>query len=568
VSGYADEDGYALTLTALDAGGAPLATAVHAVTIAAGGGAAAAWLDIPAQATFANDNYPPGPSGSIGQFTLALPTNASGSTYYTINLATRADNQLSWRNWNNLTRTISWDQMVKTTSLSDLPDVFVFEVTDDAGNYGIGYHLFAYFSNVTTRMIARPEIVLEENDPPYSLTYAPWASGATGSNDPTIPIYILGSGKVTGAQSVAQQVSTLVYQGPFTVDPTPGGVVFMYTMQEFASTDPATHWIVQPIRRRRATGTKTGKFLRNYELDVTQLQTTGITMPVTGTPSTSANTPPGNPSYYDIVMVRASVLAAGSASTSEQANAVSGTGLVTELVTTASNTRGIGSTLTAATYNGTNTSRKPVYSSAIPVSDEVVFRMMGRIDMTNASSSNTAFVDWCAVNATNTIGAIGLRFRLNQGMTTGFVPNNYVTVSCWGNPSFQRQRAQIPRTVLLSQDIGMDVYLRGAGAMIALYVWPGSFPDLSTRIPYAGIRHWTFDWARGDMLSQITGSEPDFVGANTHPWQQSPRHGRNYMQDAQWGAYVTAGNSGAVTIRSEIKRVAIEHRPRTIILGV
>lgn len=533
-----------------------------------GGGASNVWLDIPAQATFSNNTLPPGPSGSIGQFTLPLPTNASGQTYYRINLATRADNATPVRNWNNLTRTVSWDTVVQTTGTSNLPDVFMFEVTDDAGNYGIGYHLFAYFTSPLSRMVCRTEIVLEEDDPPYSLTYAPYEPGATGSNDSVIPIYIVGTGKVTGAQAVAQKVSTLVYQGPFTVDPPPGGVVFMYTMQEFGSTNPGTHFIVQPIRRRRAAGTQLGKFVRNYELDVTLLDSTGITMPVTGTPSTAANTPAGNPSYYDLVTVAASVLTAGSASTSEQANAVSGTGLVTELVTTASNTRGIGSTLTARTFDAINSGRVPVYSSAIPVSDEIVFRMMGRIDMTNALTTNTAFVDWCNVVNTNTIGAIGLRFRLNQGMPAGFATNDYVTVYCWGNPSFQRQRAQIPRTVLLSQDIGMDVYLRGAQAVIALYVWPGSFPDLSTRIPYAGIRHWTFDWARGDMQSQITASEPDFVGANTLPWQQSARHGRNYMQDALWGAYVTAGNSGAVTIRSEIKRVAIEHRPRTLTLGV
>jgi len=566
-SGLTNGRVYSVALSGQDAFG-QVAQVTLSLSVAVAASSVPLWLDIPAGVSSTNNFTPAGPSGTIGTFTLGLPTNASGNTYYRIQLATRADNALPWRNWNNLTRVVSWNDAVYSNGQSNSPDMYRFEVTDDAGNYGIGYHVFGFWNYGPTNTIAYPEIVLEESDPAYSLTFAPFEAGATGTNDATPLCYIVGSGRVSGAEVYLQKVSGVQYQGPFSVDPTPGGVIFMITQQEPGSGSGATRTIIQPIRRRRANGNRQqGGFTRAYELDVTLLDHSYMTMPVTTPQVSGTATPGGVPGYYDTVTINTSVLNAGVAASLEQTNSIPGQGLVTELQTTVTNSRSVGNTLTSLMANNLNSGRLPAYSNVIPVADEIVFRSMGRIDMTNASTSNTGFVDWMVASYANTDGPSGLRFQLNQGMPSGFVTNDFVSVGVYQSPSVQRRRAQIPRTDLLSRDIGMDVYMRGGQSVVVVYQWAGSFPSLASRMPYAGLRHWVFEHARY-VTNTWTGGEPDFIGANTAPWLISTTQGRTYMQQAVWGCFVSLGGSGAATMRSVIKRVAIEHRPRFLITGV
>ncbi len=532
-----------------------------------GGATLPLWLDIPTTVVNVTGTVPPGPSGSVWTVTLPLPTNAVGNTYYRIHLATRADNGIPWRNWNNTTRVLQFDSTVLVNSVSTQPDVFRFEVTDDAGNYGVGYMIFGNWINVSPRFTTLPEIVLEHDDPPLSYTFTPYTPGAVGSDDTSPFTYAIGTGSVSGQYALVDRPSSRRFQGPFTVDVPQGGALFLPTVQELGTAGGQI--VVQPFRRRMPNGLAVaGTFVRDYELDCTILSTGTIPMPIVGAPSAQSNTPTGNPSYYDFATVNTQVLSTGTAATVEQANTVFGEGLVTELQSTATNSRGIGNSLTALVYNGTqNTGRVPCLNNVIPISDEVVFRCYGRIDLTNASTSNTGFVDWFVTSLTNVDGISGLRFQLNQGMTAGFNANDYVSVSVYQAPSTHRRRMQVLRTDLLSRDIGMDVYARGGTFAIVLYQWPGSWPDLNVRMPYAGTRHWCFEHARNLSTSWAAG-EPDFNGSRGRPWEVNSQHGQNFLNQAVWGAYVSLGNAGAMTSKSVIKRVAVEHRPRNLVYGV
>jgi hypothetical protein len=94
------------------------------------------------------------------------------------------------------------------------------------------------------------EVVLEEDDPAVVFTWPPFAVGYVGMNSTTSPwSHALGSGDVW--PSLMKNTTTARWQGPFTVNPAPGSVIFLNTLQKPASSTVPAALLIKAFRRKR-----------------------------------------------------------------------------------------------------------------------------------------------------------------------------------------------------------------------------------------------------------------------------------------------------------------------------
>lgn len=525
------------------------------------------WLDIPAGVTAANNSVP---ATQPGEFVLNLPTNASGNTYYRIEVVSRGQSGIQPQLTDNTTRTVRWNEQTISSSTSNMPLVIRAEVTDDAGNFGIGYHILAYWTGVLSRVQVLPEIVLEPNDPEFSYTFTPFEAGAVGS-DVTTFVGCVGTGSIRGPHTINQRISTRVIQGPFIVNVPQGGTLFMITIQEPGSLTGANHWVIQPIRKKMPNGLQLyGGWNQGYESDLTGWDNSSLTNPIVSPQNASINTPSGVPGFYDKGTVYSAILTGGGAATFEKCNMVAAQGLHVELQSTASNARAIIGGLKFQLTDNVNSGREPAYSNVIPTADEVVTRVYGRMDMTVANTSNQGFIDWFAYGTTaglNTTGISGLRFTVNPGVYGGMNTSDYVRVSVYSSAASQGQRGLMLKSDVLGRDMGMDVYLRGGAFVIVLYQWQGDWPDLDAKLPYAGIRHWMFEhW---NIISGVFASgSPNYLAAGQPPYNTNIANSNNHLAQCNVNTTVSLGNNGAATMVSKLKGIQVLHRPRHLIHGV
>ena len=525
------------------------------------------WLDIPAGVTAVNNSIP---ATQSGEFVLNLPTNASGNTYYRIEVVSRGQSGIQPQLTDNTTRTVRWNEQLQSTVLANMPLVIRAEVLDDAGNFGIGYHILGYWTSPLDRVRVLPEIVLEPNDPEFSYTFAPFEAGAVGSNTTTF-VGCVGTGSIRGQNTINQRISTRVFQGPFIVDVPQGGTLFMVTIQEPGSLAGADHWVIQPIRKKMSNGLQLyGGWNQGYESDLTGWANSSLTSPIVAAQNAQINTPSGVPGFYDIGTVYSAILTAGGAATFEKCNMVAAQGLHVELQSTATNARAIIGGLKFQLTDNVNTGREPAYSNVIPASDEVVTRVYGRMDMTVANTSNQGFIDWFAYGTTaaiNGTGISGLRFTVNPAVPSGLNISDYVRVSVYSAAASQLQRGLMLKSDVLGRDMGMDVYLRGGVFVIVLYQWQGDWPDLDAKMPYAGIRHWTFEhW---NTISAVNASgSPNYLAAGQPPFDVTVANSNNHLSQCNVNTTVSLGNNGAATMVSKLKGIQVLHRPRHLIHGV
>ena len=276
------------------------------------------------------------------------------------------------------------------------------------------------------------------------------------------------------------------------------------------------------------------------------------------------------PGFYDKGTVYSAILTGGGAATFEKCNMVASEGLHVELQSTASNARAIIGGLKFQLTDNVNSGREPAYSNVIPTADEVVTRVYGRMDMTVANTSNQGFIDWFAYGTTaglNTTGISGLRFTVNPGVYGGMNTSDYVRVSVYSSAASQGQRGLMLKSDVLGRDMGMDVYLRGGTFAIVLYQWQGDWPDLDTKMPYAGIRHWMFEhW---NIISGVFASgSPNYLAAGQPPYNTNIANSNNHLAQCNVNTTVSLGNNGAATMISKLKGIQVLHRPRHLIHGV
>ena len=525
------------------------------------------WLDIPAGVTAINDSLP---ATQPGGFVLNLPTNASGNTYYRIEVVSRLNSGIHPQLTDNTTRTVRWNEQLIATSLNNMPLVIRAEVTDDAGNFGIGYHILGYWTSPLTRVHVLPEIVLESDDSEFSYTFTPFEAGAVGSNNTTF-VGCVGTGSIRGQHTINQRISTRVFQGPFIVDVPQGGTLFMITIQEPGSLSGADNWVIQPIRKKMPNGLQLyGGWNQGYESNLTGWANSSLTNPIVAAQNTQINTPSGVPGFYDIGTVYSAILTPGGAATFEKCNMVAAQGLHVELQSTATNARAIIGGLKFQLTDNVNTGREPAYSNVIPAADEVVTRIYGRMDMTLANQSNQGFIDWFVYGTTaslNNTGISGLRFTANPPVYGGMSPSDYVRVSVYSGAASQLARGYMFKSDVIGRDMGMDVYLRGAVFVIVLYQWQGDWPDLDTKLPYAGIRHWMFEhW--NTIQGVNASSSPNYLAPGQPPFNAQVANSESHLAQCNVNSTVSLGNNGAATVVSKLKGIQVLHRPRHLIHGV
>ena len=525
------------------------------------------WLDIPTGVTAIINSIP---NTQPGEFTLNLPTNASGNTYYRVEVASKASTLIGPQLTDNTTRTVRWNEQPQSTSVSNMPLVIRAEVTDDAGNFGIGYHILGYWTSPLDRVRVLPEIVMEPDDPEFSYTFTPFEAGAVGSDSTTF-VGCVGTGSIRGPHTINQRISTRVIQGPFIVNVPQGGALFMVTIQEPGSLTGANYWVIQPIRKKMSNGLQLhGKWNQGYESDLTGWDNSSLTNPIVAAQNTSIHTPSGVPGFYDLGTAYSAILTGGSAATFERCNMVASEGLHVELQSTVSNARAIIGGLKFQLTDNVNSGRVPAYSNVIPTSDEVVTRFYGRMDMTVANTSNQGFIDWFAYGTTaglNSTGISGLRFTINPGVYSGMNTSDYIRVSLYNSASSQIQRGLMLKSDVLGRDMGMDIYCRGGLFVIVLYQWQGDWPDLDTQLPYANTRNWMFEhW---NIISGVNGlGSPNYLAAGQAPFNAAVANSNDFLAQANINTTVSLGNSGAATMVSKLKGIQVLHRPRHLLHGV
>lgn len=557
VSGFADEDGYALTLTALDASGDPLATAVHAVTIAAAAPTGAAtWLEMVSKVYYLSTT-PPTPDPS--PYTWDAPTNGTGPYTYEVTAVGGGGSSGAAQTFNyydQSTRTIYMSAVTNTGSNNATPIYYRVRAYDSVGNWGDTYIMFIYMgAGVLTDIL--PEIVMDETDPPVTYSFTVPA-GWVGVDQEIPGGGVVGSGIVT--PSPMKNTTTARYQGPFTVDPAVGAVLWLHTAQETTPGGGTNKWICQPFRRRRDPMTRfDAKWQTVIDWDMAAAgaqDPSAWTVPSAGSQTYSADFVAN--SFTEQAETTYTQLSAGSAAATEVA-AFDATGLHCSMTSLATNSRAISVAINPRIAN-THDNPTPYWPerwASIPSSDELVFRWVGAVTVIGAAAT----VTWTA----GSTGANGNYIRFARGPTiNGTLTADVIAIQSQFDAG-QRNIVQVPRTEIDGVTIGVDLHVIGARRVVVVYIYGGSMPDLNSGInPYGSTKFWVAE-GEGDTRSVPWLSTQGALGlfdysastSDTGEWQ-------NMTVAPSMSQEIRLGNNGAADVQSRWTRLAIVHRPRSI----
>jgi len=126
----------------------------------------------------------------------------------------------------------------------------------------------------------------------------------------------------------------------------------------------------------------------------------------------------------------------------------------------------------------------------------------------------------------------------------------------------------IPNTNINGLDIGVDIYISGAGRYAVVYVSDTPFPNLNGTLPnslpdpnpYANLKHWVMEGVAegGSNLNSA------FVGAAGGDTFETGGFADNRLRDPFVGMQARAGNNGAAVVETVLYRAALLHRPRSM----
>lgn len=557
VSGFADGDGYTMSLTALDSGGDPLATALHSVVIAAPAPTGAAtWLEMESKVYYLSTT-PPTPDPS--PYTWDAPTNGTGPYTYEVTAVgggASSGAAQAFTYYDQATRSIYMSAVVNTGSTGSIPLYYRVRAYDSLGNWGDTYVMFVYMGpGVLTDIL--PEIVLDEADPPATYSFAVPA-GWVGVDQEAPWGGVVGSGIVT--PSPMKDTLTTRYMGPFTVDPAVGAVLWLHTAQETTPGGATLKWICQPFRRRRDPMTRFDapwQTVIDWDLESAGSQDPSAwTVPSAGSQVYSADFIAN--SFTEQTQVTYTQLSAGSAAATEVA-AFDATGLHCSMTSLATNSRAISTSIQPRVAN-THDQPTPYWPerwASIPSSDELVFRWVGEVTVIGAAAT----VTWTA----GSTGANGNYIRFARGPAIGGTPTADVITIQSQHDAGQRNIVQVPRTEIDGVTIGVDLHVIGPRRVIVVYVYAGSMPDLNSGInPYGGLKYWVAE-GEGDTRAVAWMSTSGALGQfDTSASISDAGEWQNMTVAPLISQEIRLGNNGAADVQSRFTRIAIVHRPRSI----
>lgn len=521
------------------------------------------WLNIPATVYVVQATPSPNPA----PYTFPEPTNGTGPYTYELALVTSGTStgaQGSMVNWNPATRTIFSTVGADTNSLGERNLLIRIRATDSIGNYGYGYVLFLRNSGVDqANHIVLPELVLDETDPALTgFTFPLAVVGAIPSTNLNVQPY--GTGLIS-PQPMTTDPSGRI-QGPYTVDPVPGGTIFLTTGQQTGSgSSSSTRYIlVKPVRRRRADsfpGVAPAKMLWDLDLKaIGAADPSAFTTPLTTTVQFYEADYVPAPGQLDYVNVRTNAVNVGIAPTAETSE-LAANGMVLSTATVSSSGRSIRQTIEWQFYpsNTPLAQRNPNRLFLVQGDAEIVSRMMGKVDFStgpgrinwsNGHFSTQLLVSWVKTTtvAPPTLAAADVvQLALSRGLGA--------------NPSLL---GFVPQADVNGQYFGMDSWRSGVRGVVVVYRWGGAWPDLDDDQPYAGLQHWVSEY------------EVDSAGASSFAYGTGSATGAPFNSASGNQAIFAAGSSFLVhecgpnsnpnaTVTSTIERAQVAVRIRDIL---
>jgi len=501
------------------------------------------WLDIPSRVHLIQTVPSPDPS----EYEWNAPTNGTAPYTYEVTVMGSQPNAAGWYTYDYDNRKIISTRPAGIGTDNTPALLFRIRAYDADGNWGDGHVLLMY--SFATGQTVLDEQVLEESDPAVSFTFPPHAGTWVGTNSNSPWSHLVGSGDCY--PSAMKGTTTARYQGPFTVDPSPGSVIFMNTVQKNPSSSD-TRYIVKAFRRKRADNMTSlnAPYRAVIDYDWTDI---GTQIPYTWPPQPSGLTSntfswaePGIGTDASTFTNQTAVTGAASV---EQATLDStGFGLRIENPTSSARQQLLRCELRLMTsHNTPNTAPLGIRNAMIGASDEVVLRVVGTF-----SWSGTASQVGIAFGGANS-GAVRVQFR--QGGAIGGAPATNVAFIEINNGSSMRTIGVARASEVKDVPIGIDFYLRGTSFTSVVYVYGGSLPDLNEQNPYANLRRWTAEGsAESAQNLYVSMLCPSNIYATTSGF------GQTYMRLPIFEIRTVLGNSGASVAGAKITQLIVAHR--------
>jgi hypothetical protein len=506
------------------------------------------WLDMPSKVYLINSTPSPDPS----EYGWDEPTNGTGPFTYEVTQMGGQTNVSNWTDYDLANRKIiSSRTTAPWQSATSQPSVFRIRAYDSAGNYG-DCHVLIASPTITSpaAQVVLDEVVLEEDDPAVVFTWPPFAAGYTGSNTASDPwSFALGSGDVW--PSLMKNATTARLQGPFTVNPAPGSVIFMNTVQRLGGSGTAG-LLIKAFRRKRGPFlTSTGgpyQVVIDHNMEGIGTQVGPKTFSTAGENVEYPWTQAGIGTDY--AQFRSVVVTAGTVDVNEVTLDSNGfRGRFGHSVSSSKRHEVVYLPRLLTTYDvpaSTNPAFMGQRAAMVHMSDEVVVRFQGQVSRTGTSSSVTWYIG--AINDT------GVRVVFNQGGAIQGTPATNVAQISVTNGTGTRTIGSTTPSTIYNVPIGVDVYL-GTRPRAIIYLWPGDFPDLLEVNPYGTVKNWIAE-GNGNNGSY---SNSSYSGAADTTFRSSG-HAFGYLEYPIIGARLELGNNGAASVDSILKRVVIAHR--------
>jgi len=534
-------------------------------TSGGGGGAANTytWLNMPNKVHMVNTVPSPDPSG----FAWDEPTNGVGPYTYEV-VAVQTQGQGTWNNYDLQNRLIFATRPGLASNDSLHPLLFRVRAFDSVGNWGDGYVFIFRGFGVTADNIIYDEVVLEEQDPPVTYTVPAFGGTFKGVSTDGNWSHVEGSG-VMYPHPMKDTTNTTLgrYQGPFTIDPAPGASLFFTTCQQTTPTSGTQKYIVQSFRRKRNSGMTRNEppWQTVLDYDFKAIGTTSPAswpVPITSTTSNIVWTQPGFGS--DCMSAIGQQLAPGT--TTLEQNYFNSNGMGVRIECAATSNRGIQAAVRPRVFVSHNSPLSPapmipaIRGAVVGVQSDVVLRFYGRVSLTGAAPS----VRWFMGNVSNQGGWV----NFGRSSAIGGVPLTDIVVFGINSGSSVRLGGNIPNTNINGLDIGVDIYISGAGRYAVVYVSDTPFPNLNGTLPnslpdpnpYANLKHWVMEGVAegGSNLNSA------FVGAAGGDTFETGGFADNRLRDPFVGMQARAGNNGAAVVETVLYRAALLHRPRSM----
>jgi hypothetical protein len=510
------------------------------------------WLDMPTKVIYIATVPSPDP----GAFTWDEPTNGTGP--YTYEGYVLGGNPIAaqWNFFDYTNRTIRLTRPAPMTADGSQPMFIRIRAYDSVGNFGDQYIMVLYANTGASEVTILPETVIEEDDPAVSFTFPPHFPGWIGENSTAAWSYTIGSGLIS--PSPMKDTTTARYQGPFTIDPAPGGALFITTRQRPSDGGGGRQIVIKSVRRKRAplmtTTNAPWQKVIDYDLeDIGTQSPTAFTMPLTGLQTTRTQwTQPGFGT--DAFTTNTQLVSAGTSTT--EATGINATGAYVQLADTVASNRAVRMQFIPRISVSHNSPDAVVpnalRANCVSMADDILIRMLVRVTM---SGQGSTLIVGCPDN-----NGASVRIAMGVVQIGSVVRTNQIQFQMQHGSTY-RSSGQLFTTEFNGLEFGYDLFASGANRRTVIYAWPGDFPTLGVPAPYGNLTHWELE----GYSEQSSASTPHNVmtgGSSTGIYRSSDwRSFQMAVPEIRMEARL-GGTVGSIDAR--ITRFVIEHRPRML----